>query len=340
MPVTVREVHVSSESQISYFLRVEWRGRDLGSGFLLLLTDGQNAWRGEVSEDAVREEAEELEMPTDRYIQDLQQALTGTGASATDYSFTLTSNPSLVANMTLAYEKVQMDISFCLGSVLLCEVPEPVEEVRALLTHGLECGTTLQNHNRSLMEENLRLKQELQHINSEMQRYISGKETLESELYSRFVLVLNEKKAKIRSLQKNITHLENTREDTERSSGKRMRKAAVETGDGEEEGVDEYAASTDEEEPQPASTTNTHGTSRSPSPLGNSPNDITDVAPCRKRRFRHRQPPETVAMKPTLEPTQRPRRAPPSLARETANKEQAPQKSSVSPNAEDLFEDF
>lgn len=147
MHVTVREVCISSESETSYFLRVEWRGRDLGSGFLLLLTDGQNAWRGEgkhthltnthaqtwphtclnthlnlpsflsltpslsvVSEDAVREEAEELEMQTDRYIQDLQQALTGTGPS-TDYSFTLTHNPGPMANMTLSYEKVQRDIS-------------------------------------------------------------------------------------------------------------------------------------------------------------------------------------------------------------------------------------
>ena len=44
-----------------------------------------------------------------------------------------------------------------------------------------------------------------------LQRFVSGKETLESELYSRFTLVLNEKKAKIRSLQKNLTHLQETR---------------------------------------------------------------------------------------------------------------------------------
>ncbi|XP_038820873.1 DNA repair protein XRCC4 isoform X2 [Salvelinus namaycush] len=302
MHVTVREVRISSESETSYFLRVEWRGRDLGSGFLLLLTDGQNAWRGEVSEDAVREEAEELEMQTDRYIQDLQQALTGTGPS-TDYSFTLTYNPGPMANMTLAYEKVQRDISFCLGSVLLGKIPEPVEEVRALLTHGLERGTALQNHNHLLKEENHRLKQELQHINAELQRFVSGKETLESELYSRFTLVLNEKKAKIRSLQKNLTHLQETREEGESSSpGKGTKKTTGQTREG-----DEYEASTDEEQLQPASIEPTQGTSRSRSPLDDSLNDITDVAPSRKRRFRHLQPPDTVAKRPTSEPAQKPR---------------------------------
>jgi hypothetical protein len=48
-----------------------------------------------VSENAEREEAEELEVQTECYIQDLQQALSETGTSSTDYSFTLTSNPSL-----------------------------------------------------------------------------------------------------------------------------------------------------------------------------------------------------------------------------------------------------
>lgn len=42
----VRSVQVPSEPD-SYFLRVDWSGPDLGFGFELLLTDGQNAWRGD-----------------------------------------------------------------------------------------------------------------------------------------------------------------------------------------------------------------------------------------------------------------------------------------------------
>lgn len=64
-----------------------------------------------VSEAAVCGEAEELEMPTERYIQDLQQALTGV-ENSTNYSFSLTpSPPDSSSAVTLAYEKVQRDIS-------------------------------------------------------------------------------------------------------------------------------------------------------------------------------------------------------------------------------------
>lgn len=47
MHTSVREVDIPSEPDSSYFLRVDWSGRGLGSGFQLLLTDGQDAWRGD-----------------------------------------------------------------------------------------------------------------------------------------------------------------------------------------------------------------------------------------------------------------------------------------------------
>jgi len=62
-----------------------------------------------VSEAKVREEAEELEMQMERYVLDLHQALTEAESS---FSFTLTPPPpGRHATVTLAYEKVQKDIS-------------------------------------------------------------------------------------------------------------------------------------------------------------------------------------------------------------------------------------
>lgn len=78
-----------------------------------------------VSEAAVCREAEELEMQPERYIQDLQQALTGTEKS-TNYSFVLTpSPPNSSSAVTLAYEKVQRDISVSVPAVInLCVMCE------------------------------------------------------------------------------------------------------------------------------------------------------------------------------------------------------------------------
>lgn len=64
-----------------------------------------------VSEAEVCSEAEELEMQTDRYVQDLHQALTET-ENTTAYTFSLTPSPPANGSaLTLAYEKVQRDIA-------------------------------------------------------------------------------------------------------------------------------------------------------------------------------------------------------------------------------------
>ncbi|TMS08595.1 DNA repair protein XRCC4 [Larimichthys crocea] len=306
MDTAVREVHISSEPDSSYFLRVDWRGRGLASGFQLLLTDGRDAWRGDVSAAAVCAEAEELEMQTERYVQDLQQALTDTESSVT-YSFSLTpSPPDHSSTVTLAYEKVQKDISFRLGSVSLKAVLEPAEAVRELLIHGLQRGNTLQQHNQRLEEENQRLRREQQRITAELKRYARGKEALEAELYSRFVLVLNEKKAKIRSLQESVTQLQDTRSP----DGQKKERSAKSDQTVTQEDDDEYGGSTDEEpeevQPTPASTLSTRE-SCTASPLDDSLRDITDVAPCRKRRFRHLGGPDRdpAVKKPNTQRTSR-----------------------------------
>lgn len=48
-----------------------------------------------------------------------------------------------------------------------------------------------------------------------LKHYAGEKEALETELFSRFILVLNEKKAKIRSLQQRVTHLQEARYTSE-----------------------------------------------------------------------------------------------------------------------------
>uniref|UniRef100_A0A3B5MKR3 X-ray repair complementing defective repair in Chinese hamster cells 4 n=1 Tax=Xiphophorus couchianus TaxID=32473 RepID=A0A3B5MKR3_9TELE len=278
MNTSVREIHLSSQADFSYFLRVDWEGRGLGFGFKLLLTDGQKAWRGKVSEAVVNEEAEELEMAKEKYIQDLQQALTEPELSAS-YCFTLKPHPPTSScTVTLTYEKMQKGISFKLGSVLLDAVEEPAEAVRAVLIHTLQQGNKLQQHNHKLKEENQRLIQEHQYITEKLKHYADGVETLKAELYSRFVLLLNEKKTKIRSLQEALTKLQERR---------------YQTADHNSE-ADEYGGSTDEEQ----STGTSHPSSKdsaTPSPLNL--RDITDVAPCRKRRFRHLGPPELAVKK-------------------------------------------
>lgn len=84
-----------------------------------------------VSEAAVCGEAEELEMQTERYIQDLQQALTET-ENSTAYSFNLTpSPPDRSSTVTLAYDKVQKDICVSRTAVISLVVSQCGTQITA-----------------------------------------------------------------------------------------------------------------------------------------------------------------------------------------------------------------
>uniref|UniRef100_A0A672I7C3 X-ray repair complementing defective repair in Chinese hamster cells 4 n=1 Tax=Salarias fasciatus TaxID=181472 RepID=A0A672I7C3_SALFA len=273
METSVREIRLSSQPDSAYFLRVAWEGRGLGSGFRVLLTDGQKAWTGAVSAEAVRSEAEDLEMQADRYVEELQEALTSSGGSA-PFSFTLAPPPdaAAAATVTLTYEKQQKDISFRLGSVCLSAVSDPLVVVTKLLSETLQRGTELDLQNQNLEQENQRLRGEQERMESRLKLYAAAKDSLEAELFSRFVLVLNEKKEKLRSLQERAAQLE------ERSRGNHSEPTRPQQ--------DEYGGTTDEEPEEEERKSACPASS-----LDDSLHDITDVAPTRKRRFRHLEAP-------------------------------------------------
>ncbi|XP_016149913.1 DNA repair protein XRCC4 [Sinocyclocheilus grahami] len=305
---SIRQISIASEPHRTFFLKLEW-AKDLGSGFVILLSDGVSAWSGEVSEEDVSREAQEIEMELERYVGDLHLALTGEGPAAEgEYSFHLTPERPGRPLLQLSYEKVQNDISFRLGVVDLQAVPEPTEVIRELISHGLEQSTRLQAKNQHLLEENQKLRREQEHITKEIWSHMSY------ILYS----------------------LERKKADSEEH---KVMEPAADKSPGESD----YGGSTeDEQEAEPRQPL----TQEMPESnlMDDSLNDIPDVAPCRKRRHRHLQQLETQAKRAVLDQRQRSREKPTEETKAETSKTSSikPKPASAAANLDpdDLFDDI
>uniref|UniRef100_A0A8C1R7J5 X-ray repair complementing defective repair in Chinese hamster cells 4 n=1 Tax=Cyprinus carpio TaxID=7962 RepID=A0A8C1R7J5_CYPCA len=281
---SVRQISIASEPHRTFFLKLEW-AEDLGSGFVILLSDGISAWSGEVSEEDVSREAQEIEMERERYVGDLHLALTGEGPAAEgEYSFHLTPERPGRPLLQLSYEKVQNDISSrsLLTSYAISSSLSKAIHLQFIFNNELDivCLIGLPPLHR-------------------MQRYVQGKEKLERDLYSRFVLVLNEKKDKLRALQKRVKELEKSADSEDHK--------AMETEADKSPEESDYGGSTEDEQEAEPRQPDPKPLTQESNPMDDSLNDITDVAPCRKRRHRHLQQLETQAKRAALDQRQRSR---------------------------------
>ncbi|NXJ33907.1 XRCC4 protein, partial [Ciconia maguari] len=88
MEKTLNRIHPVSDPEATYFLQVSWE-KDLGTGFGIILSDGQSAWTGAVSEAEISREAADMEMNREKYVEELKKALIAGEESAGKYNFAI-----------------------------------------------------------------------------------------------------------------------------------------------------------------------------------------------------------------------------------------------------------
>uniref|UniRef100_A0A2H6MX66 DNA repair protein XRCC4 n=1 Tax=Micrurus carvalhoi TaxID=3147026 RepID=A0A2H6MX66_9SAUR len=277
MEKKVRQLCPISDPDTTYFLQITWC-KDLGMGFDLILSDGQSSWIGKVSEENISREAADMEMKQEKYVEELKKALLFDQEFSDTYRFDISKKEINGESIHFSYEKNLKDVTFRLGSLVLHRVTNSPEVIRELITYCLDCVKELHAKNDHLQKENERLLNNLHDMQEQLQKCVEAKEELETDLYKRFVLVLNEKKTKIRSLQKHLKEVQEMVPETVQARDTVI--ASKSTFEKEN-----YEGSTDEESENLIQLTTSESLkSRRDSLLG-SP-DITDTVPSRKRRQR------------------------------------------------------
>ncbi|KAM9262479.1 DNA repair protein XRCC4 [Morus bassanus] len=305
MEKTLNRIHPVSDPEATYFLQVSWE-KDLGTGFGIILSDIQCAWTGTVSEAEISREAADMEMSREKYVEELKKALIAGEESVGKYNFAV-SRDEEDTECLFSYERNLKDGSFRLGSLKLQKVSSPAEVVKELICYCLDCLGRLQVKNEHLQKENERLFSDWSDVEKRLEKCVEAKEELEADLYNRFILVLNEKKAKIRNLQKLLNEAKESAADT------KCTRDSIPTSQMATGRENDYDGSTEEESENvtQASLPSDKTEERRDSLLG-SP-DVIDTAPRRKRRQRTAKPAGTGAKMATYE-TELPAKEKPDLA--------------------------
>lgn len=204
MSRAVQQILISNDPTIPHFMQVDWSG-DLGAGFTIVLTNGSAAWVGEVSEEEVTKGASDTRMPREQYVEELHQAFIQdeNDKKKSKYSFQLTADH-------LLYQRISDNAMVNLGSVELQPAPDPLELNREMIGQSLKRHLHLEATNSQLLKENNKLRCEHSRILKELDACVKTKNVLEKQMYSRFVLILNNKKSRIRELQESVRTLQQT----------------------------------------------------------------------------------------------------------------------------------
>ncbi|XP_043832350.1 DNA repair protein XRCC4 isoform X2 [Dromiciops gliroides] len=275
-----------------------------------------------------------MAMERDKYVDELRKALVLGIEPADVYKFDFSKE-----NCYFSYEKSLKDVSFILGSLNLQKVSSPAEVIRELMSYCLNCVADQLAKNKHLQRENEMLQRDWNDVQKRLEKCVTAKENLEADLYKRFVLVLNEKKAKIRSLHTLLKQAQEPEKDTqdERESVDNAQKLNKREA--------AYDESTDEEsenlpvpsEVVPANFSQNDSIISSP--------DVTDIAPSRKKRQRLQKKLDIESQMGPHEPLPQEKERPEpsqlqSSSKEPISSENMSLETLKNSSTEDLFEDM
>lgn len=256
----------------AYYLLARYDGIELS----LLASDGEKTWSGVLSKDTLRELSEATHLNEADHLHDTLAALQQGGGDCAAFVYTARTTSS--GSLQLAWKKFlpAENIRFQLGSALLLPVPSPGVTHCQLFDFAIDSIRALRAEVSAVRTEKDRLITERASVLRRLEESVSLKEELERDLYGKFKVVLNDKKAKIRKLDLQVEQLldENARQQQKllaaaagkenKSGGTVSNRAATAGGSGSgsgDETDEEFVVPTMEvDAPGPSTTSTEHAT--------------------------------------------------------------------------------
>lgn len=169
------------------------------SRFDIAITDGLNAWTCNASEEDIKERASQWDQPVPEYI-DLSEKYLGFQQPGSLYGFSDAGNGFKRLSWTFEKEGIKLEWRW------KCQASTNSKKITAVILDFL------MDANIQLSEEVVRKTDSFERLKMEAEKCLSQSEELskekaefESEIYAKFVAVLNSKKAKLRELRDRLS---------------------------------------------------------------------------------------------------------------------------------------
>lgn len=168
-----------------------------------MLTDAINAWSGSVSNSLLKTLSKKIGEKFDKFVDDTRKALTKVDVQKQIFEYQVSSVED--GCRELAWKRVMSDenIKFQLGSVVLKPADDPSVFLKNIIQHSMDEIASTKKKVSHLEREQERLSSERGQALKRLEKCVEMKEHMDKDLYSKFCVILNEKKAKIRQLHQN-----------------------------------------------------------------------------------------------------------------------------------------
>ncbi|KNA17856.1 hypothetical protein SOVF_076750 [Spinacia oleracea] len=210
------------------------KGTWFPSRFSLSITDGYDSWLCTASEEDVRERASQWDQSVSEYIEFAERYL-GFQQPGSVYRFTDAGNGHRRLSWTFEKEGIKLEWRWrCTPS------PNNKNTTAAILDFLMDANIRLSEEVVKKTESFEQLKEEAHKCLVQSEKLSTEKDEFESEVYAKFVNVLNSKKAKLRELRDRLSKQEARGKlpEEEDVSGDETEQSKSETDDGSEETTD------------------------------------------------------------------------------------------------------